>query len=518
MAKVSLISLYDRGCLGLRYISAVLKKAGHKPSIIYMGEHSGRVKKTEDEILGEGSWEGVNCYGATHIFSYSGKIQDRDKEVLIELLEEQRPDLIGFSLRTMSLKIAIELTERIKNNLNVPVIFGGVAVTTDPQECIKYADLICLGEGEATMVELANRIDRRQPYHDVSGIWLKCNDRIYKNALCQLEQDLDSLPFPDYEAGEKFSISKSVLNRNFSTIGNLNAFTYDIITSRGCPFACSYCCNELYKKIYSKQRYLRRRSASNVIEELKEAKGRFGIQTVMFRDDVFTFDLEWIEEFAKRYKKEIGLPFWCFTHPNFADRKILEILKNTGLFSITMGIESGSENTLYNIFNRRTPIKKIYESIMILEKLRLPTRPRFDIITNNPFETDEDREKTLEFLMSLPKPVNFGLAKLNIIPGSRISKMALEQGIFGTKDAQQRNYNFWNYLYLLNQYRFFPNSLIRAMKRSSFLRKHPKFIQLFLIPKLIEYNCSKIRAWLAKRCPRKILLLFKKIRYFVKSY
>ncbi len=186
------------------------------------------------------------------------------------------------------------------------------------------------------------------------------------------------------------------------------------------------------------------------------------------------------------------------------------------MFNITMGIQSGSEDILYNVFNRRTPKGRIIKTAFILNKLKLPLRPQFDIITNNPFETEDDRRKTLELLMRLPKPVNFGLTKLSFIPGSKIVKMLEEKMI--DRKVDDKIYKFWNILYLLNRYRFFPNRLIRILSRSTFFRKNPAILQPLLIIKLLEVKCQDIAEKIKNCLPPNIILLLKRTRYVLKGY
>lgn len=517
MANISFITLYDKGCLGVRHLSSFLKKAGHTSSIIYLGKHEGKLKSKTDAIISdEDLWIGVNEYGKDIIRSYSDPISENDTQILLDLLNKLNPDAIGFSLRSMFLDSAIQLTRRIREKFNKPIIFGGIAATGEPEKCIQHADMICLGEGEDTILEIAKRIDGNKSLTDVKNLWVRSGNNVYKNELYPLEQDLDKFPFPDYSSQEKFWICNAELTENDKSIGNMSKYTYEMVTSRGCPFSCTYCCNDLLKEVYKGQKCLRRRSVENVIAELKEAKSRYGIRSVLFKDEVFTFNLNWIEKFTKVYKKEINLPFWCYTYPSFADEKILSLLKDCGMFNITMGIQSGSENILYNIFNRRTPVDKIINAAKALEDLKLPIRPRYDIITNNPFEKEEDCRQTLELLMKLDKPVDFGLTKLSFIPGSRIAKMREQAKVTGKPD--EKRYKFWNALYLLTQYRFFPNWLIRVLSKSKFLRKNPAFLGPLLIFKFFEMKYQEALSLLKQCLPKGLILFLKQIRYMLKRY
>ncbi len=517
MAKVVFITLYDKGCLGVRYLSSVLKGVKHNTSIIYLGSHGGEVKKSNDAFLDDADlWIGVNEYGVDLVRSYSEPISEKDVAILISLLEKEKPDIIGFSLRTMFLNTAATLTERIRGKIRAKIIYGGIAATCEPQRCLNYADMACVGDGEYSMLELADRFDKGLALDDINNIWVHSNGSLKMNPVLPLEQNLDSIPFPDYEPEGKFSILKSQLVENDHSIGNMNRFTYEIMTSRGCPFSCSYCCNDVLRRLYPGQNFLRRRSVENVINELKRAKDRHDIKSVLFKDEIFTFDFDWVKEFSRRYKGEIGLPFWCYTHPSFANEEMLRVLKETGMFSITMGIQSGSRDILYKAFNRPTPLKKIVEVARVLEKLNLPIKPRYDIITNNPFENDSDRRKTLELLMLLPKPVNFGLTKLSFIPGTRISKVLKDSQL--AKNTDRKVYEFWNTLYLLNQYKLFPNSLIRFLSNSRFARNNPGLLKALLFPKFLEIKLQEAIVGIKQALPFWVVLLLKRLRYAIKGY
>jgi len=516
MAKIVFITLYDKGCLGVRYLSSVLKDAKHHTSIIYLGSHGGEVKKRNDTFFDEDLWVGVNEYGADLIRSYSEAISEEDIAILLSLLEKENPDIIGFSLRTMFLNTAAALTERIRSRIKAKIIYGGIAATCEPKRCLDYADMACMGDGEYSMLELANRFDKGLALDDINNIWVHNNGSLKMNPILPLQQNLDGIPFPDYEPEGKFSILKSQLVKNDPSIGNMNRFTYEIMTSRGCSFSCSYCCNDVLRRLYSGQNFLRRRSVENVINELKLAKDKHNIKSVLFKDEIFTFDFDWVKEFSRRYKGEIGLPFWCYTHPSFANEEMLRVLKGAGMFSITMGIQSGSRDILYKVFNRPTPPEKIVEVAGILEKLNLPIKPRYDIITNNPFENESDRRKTLELLMLLPKPVNFGLTKLSFIPGTRISK-ALEDGPLAKK-ADSKTYEFWNSLYLLNQYKLFPNFLISFLSNRRLIKNNPGVLKLLLFPKFLEIKFQEAIDGIKRVLPTGTILFLKRLRQAVKGY
>jgi radical SAM superfamily enzyme YgiQ (UPF0313 family) len=130
--------------------------------------------------------------------------------------------------------------------------------------------------------------------------------------------------------------------------------------------------------MFGKKGNLRRRSVDIVIEELVQAKRTLGIKSVMFYDDVFTVNPRWLREFAPRYKREVGLPFWCYTYPTTTHKEDLLLLKDAGLKSITMGIQSGSPEML-DVFNRPVAQDKAHEAARIIVECGLDGY--FDLIT-----------------------------------------------------------------------------------------------------------------------------------------
>ena len=218
-ARIALISLYSTDAIGLRYINAVLRNHGYPMSLILFKEK----------------------YLASDLMSLP---TEKEYQLLIDLLKKINPDIVGVSVRSSFFKIASTITEKIRMELPVPIIWGGTHPTIAPEDSIKVADMICIGEGEYPMLELAERISSSRDYSDVQSLWIRRDGQIFKNELRQLVQDLDLLPFPDYADEDKYFIENESV-----TAGDPGLLTYNlnIMASRGCPYHCSYCCNSIFK-------------------------------------------------------------------------------------------------------------------------------------------------------------------------------------------------------------------------------------------------------------------------------
>ncbi|PIS36516.1 MAG: hypothetical protein COT35_10760, partial [Nitrospirae bacterium CG08_land_8_20_14_0_20_52_24] len=233
----------------------------------------------------------------------------------------------------------------------MPVIWGGTHPNVAPEECIQVSDMICIGEGEHPMLELASQFAKGENVHGIQNLWIRTEKEIIRNPVRAPVQDLDSLPFPDYGHEGKYLIEDDSVSGKDPALG---AFNLNVMGSRGCPYHCSYCCNSVFRQIYKgKGPPVRRRSVDNVLEEIESMRERFpGLQRIDFIDEVFAWDKSWSMEFTAKYKKRVNLPFQCAQHPNMVDRDILEMLTDAGLERVEVGLQSGSERIRREVFER----------------------------------------------------------------------------------------------------------------------------------------------------------------------
>jgi radical SAM superfamily enzyme YgiQ (UPF0313 family) len=188
------------------------------------------------------------------------------------------------------------------------------------------------------LLELVEKMEDGRNVKKILGLWIKEKGMIFKNRMRPLETDLDKLPFPDREIFDRRQFIKDSGS--------------PFLTSRGCPYQCSYCCNHILQKIYNSKNYVRFRSIDNVIEEIKFVQKKYRITSVYITDDTFTLKKERVLEFCKKYQDEIGLPFKCQTNPSSIDMETMTILKDAGCVEVEMGIESGNDRIRNKIMNR----------------------------------------------------------------------------------------------------------------------------------------------------------------------
>lgn len=468
-AQIALISLYSTDAIGLRYLNSVLKNHGFDVSLILFKE----------------------LYLAADLMSLPS---EREYRLLIDLLKRLKPDIVGISLRSSYFKIASKITKRIKRELSLPVIWGGTHPTISPEGSIQVADMICIGEGEYPLLELAERISSSKDYSDIKNLWIRRDGRIIKNEVRPLIQDLDTLPFPDYGDKDKFFVENGAES---SYDPGLQTYNLNILASRGCPYHCSYCCNSIFNAIYhGKGSRIRRRCVENVMEEIFALKDDFpNLRRIDFIDEVFAWDKKWTAEFIERYKREVRIPFQCAQHPNMVNKEILQLLKDAGLERVEVGVQSGSERIRKEYFERPVSDKRLLQNSWLLKQMGIV--PFYDFIVDNPFETEEDRRKGLDFLLKFPRPFHLHVFSLIYFPNTVISKRALsahlisedqiegnaeqtfEQMFVTLRYPRPKVDQFWISLYSLASKSFMPKALIRWLCRRRLLNKHPKLLVLF---------------------------------------
>ena len=268
---------------------------------------------------------------------------------------------------------------------------------------------------------------------------------VQKNPLRPLIADLDRLPFPDhfpehshvYHEGKILPMDVKLFRKYTRYDGK----AYNIISSRGCPFSCSYCCNSFLSKLYG-TKSIRTRSPQNVIAELRSAVEAFpDIILVNIHDDCFLAHREeWHREFVKDYKKWIDRPFIVRSTPLHLTEEKVRMLKEAGLAWVTMGLQSGSERINREVYCRHVSNRKFLEATALAKKYGVSGY--YDVILDNPFEEEEDVISTLKVLREIPKPFQLQLFTLTFYKGTDIYGMMQQKMGAGTELPIQNYFSY----------------------------------------------------------------------------
>ena len=459
--KITFISPFpDLMAFGMRTISAYLKQHGHETQLIFIPDlHDNNIVF------------GTNRY------------DDKALDNLIPLCCDS--DLIGITLMTNFYAAAVQITEKVKSGVKAPVIWGGVHATIRPEESLEHADMVCVGDGEEAVLELVTRMQNAESYRDVRNIWIKESGNIVRNKLRDLTHDLDVYPRPDYSSEEQYILHDgtikpltyelikkylergSILNRYMQRPG------YQTMTGRGCPHKCTYCINDKLKELYKNENYLRWRSTAHLIDELLWAKETFSyIGYVWISDDAFfARPKKDLEEFCREYKSKIGLPFSCLTSPMTLSEEKMEMLVDSGLIYLQMGVQSGSTKML-EVFNRKQMnYERLMRAFNIINKYKdrmFP--PTYDFILDAPYEKDEDKIESLKLITQIPKPFQISPFNLVLYPGTKLYEKNKNDGMIQSEETQiygnsfyNRNPSYLNLLFMLCRNGRFPSSLLKFL-------------------------------------------------------
>ena len=459
--KVSLISTDDfSGSLGIRSISSFLKMRGHDVKVIFMVPYE-RV-------------------------DYSMPLLS--PEILRQLADlVADTEVIGISSMVFEVGTCISIIDHLKK-INRPIVWGGIHATSCPEECIKHADIVCIGEGEEAFCELVEAIEKKEDYSGIRNFWFKKNGQIIKNPVRPLLQELDSLPIPDYIPDSHFIREGALIVSAGAWYRRMNRVL--IHSTRGCPNTCAYCINSFLTDIYSgKGKLMRSRSIGTIINELSYYKDILpNLKSVFFTDDtMFARRLDELSLFAKEYKEKIGLPFVCYTSPNTCQEDKLKALLAGGLNRLQMGIQTGSERINREIYERNIPNKSVIRSAGIINKyMAQMSPPDYHIIFCNPYETNQDITETISLLKNLPAPFILAAFQLVLFPSSKLCKRAERDGFLDGDSL----FNFCNYTKVLvfnsrQRYLNFILYLMNGKASKLMLGSIPRFMIDFLINKMV---------------------------------
>jgi anaerobic magnesium-protoporphyrin IX monomethyl ester cyclase len=325
---------------GIGYISAALKKAGHKTRGII--------------------------------------VHQLEKERIEEELSRFNPQLVAISTTYDQFPLTEEVCSFLAEIDAPPVVIGGIHATTCPEECLGISNVIgaCRGEGEEAMVEFVSLLARKEDCSGVKNFWLRRQGKLIRNPLRPLIDDLNALPFPDRELID------------FQRLVDIQ-HEAQFMAGRGCPYQCTYCVNHYLMREYKgRGRFIRMRDVDNIITEIEQVLTRYrGIEHIGFDDDIFILDREWLSRFAEEYPRRVGIPFWCNARVNLVDEEVVSLLKKAGCFQVKMGVESGNPRIRNEVLNRKIKDEEIIRAFDLVHKAGIECWS-FNMI-GLPYETEE---------------------------------------------------------------------------------------------------------------------------------
>ncbi|MBN1102177.1 MAG: B12-binding domain-containing radical SAM protein [Deltaproteobacteria bacterium] len=425
---------------GSRLVSALLKRAGHRVKSIFMA-------RSEPHPYEE--WE---------------------LEPLDDIMKAC--DLVMIGVYSSYALRAVQVTDFVRKRYpGMKVIWGGPHCISVPELGLRYADGICFSEGDEAVVELVKRLEGGGDYLRTPNMAFRLNGSSIVNDLLPPFTDLDGLPYYDYDLDDQFLLNKGLFQMTKEMFRKRSAGypyyipTYYFTTSRGCPHRCAYCNNCRYVAMFGRNP-MRFQSVERVIRELEETLERLDFFRIVGfgDDDFFMRPKRDIQDFAEKYRKRVGLPFGVAVSANTYHREKMEMLLDGGLKFIQMGVQSGSQRMMDEVYDRNIKIARTKEVIRQIAPFRSTHKLDFllDFIIDNPYETTEDVTETYRYIVDLPLHVMVNIFFLAFFPGTPIYDRALKDGIirpfdekafrFYIKSRVQYQRNYETFLILLERY------------------------------------------------------------------
>ena len=305
-----------------------------------------------------------------------------------------QPDFMIFSVVEDAFRQAVSLLSVVED-LNIPHLLGGVFPTNAARRCFDFPEvkMIGLGEGERTIIEVAEAIRLGQPLADIPGVHLRMPDGTIKKNLPQPLVNINNIT-PDFSLFDPVRFHRPMGGRIFKMI--------PVETYRGCPYACTYC-NSPSQRDFSKSNdlgnFLRRKGMDVLRQELREYVSLYDPSFFYFVDDSFLArPRKEIFAFCDMYE-EFGLPFWFNTRSENCDPEILARLKEVGSYRISFGIECGNEEYRNKVLKRKVTNSKLIDQFAMVAESGIAFS--LNLIIGMPGETRELIMDTIELVRSL---------------------------------------------------------------------------------------------------------------------
>ncbi len=305
----------------------------------------------------------------------------------IEQVMSETPRIIGiYSMFSMK-QAAKYMAKHLKNSCEV-LVAGGPLPTISPEEFLEDFDIVVIGEGEQTLLELVQATENRRPLSTVKGIAYKTNEegKVAYTVPRGLIEDLNTLPFPARDLFDNQAYKNHYKERFGYT-------TTSIITSRGCPFNCDFCSRAVFGNKH------RSRSAANVAEEMEDVQ-TLGYDRIWFADDCFTLNRKRLHSVCDEViHRGLKIQWECLSRVDTIDFETAQRMRQAGCIRVFFGIESGNDVVLA-LMRKQATTDVARKAVLTTKSAGIQVGAFF--IIGYPGETDKTVLDTLKFASSLP--------------------------------------------------------------------------------------------------------------------
>jgi anaerobic magnesium-protoporphyrin IX monomethyl ester cyclase len=365
----------------------------------------------------------------------------RDAEVyspanFAKSIEESGADLIAFSVMSPHWYPMEPYFEEIKKLCpDLPICIGGYQAMLSQQQTIENpnVDYICVGDGEYATGNLVQHL-RGSKDGPADGMWEKLIDGdVYESEAHQIG-DIGALPFPDYDV---FSKEDGFDNVNSSIFGPKGKLVLPVMTGRGCPYRCTYCCNTpLLEGWKVKKTFLRKYDPQDMVDELIRLRDKYNVGYFEFWDELFLSNLKFVRAFFALYKEQLHLPFSINSRVEVMGEDFCKLAAEAGCHTIWFGIESGDEEYRSKFLGRKMKNEQVIAAAENCKRAGI-NRLTFNIV-GAPLETAANMRETLK-LNQLISPEHFFFFPYIPLRGTPLYEMAKKEGLL---DLDKKNLHY----------------------------------------------------------------------------
>jgi radical SAM superfamily enzyme YgiQ (UPF0313 family) len=347
-------------------------------------------------------------------------LHDADWDDVTRLFREQQPDVVGISCFTLGRIGAQRLATLARRELPCAhIVMGGPHATFFPEHMLANpaVDVVALGEGEETIVELVRHLDAGSPLDEVRGIALRTPGGIMRTAPRQRGTDLDGLAFPAYDAFDLDEYKSPEIPEEYRTLTGTH-----VLSSRGCPFHCGFCSvNRFFEGRWA------RRSPSNVADEVEMLIQEKGVRHIYFSDDLFTMSRQRVIGLCRQIiNRRLKFLWMAETRVDLVDEEMLGWMRKAGCYRIYYGVESGSPRVL-RAANKGFTADDVRRAFALTHAAGM--EPCCFLMVGNPGETPETIAETVALIREI-RPATTPILGINtLLPASPQYEHAKELGI-----------------------------------------------------------------------------------------